>query len=863
MVLMCCPWALMAGSGQIQIGGGPDRARLVFDLTQPAIPALEQKDRTLIVNFPDTVGRPQRFNDMFIVRGFVFDGRKAVITLDRPYSCSGSSLREPARYILDIELAQDAPEPCPIDHIESRINEEEVSVEITVTGGHWPELRSARNSRVFLIFDGRADCSGVAQELRRVPGIVFDGAMRLEGSTAFSFSLTEENAELEAWADETSGRIVLSVVAPSRLSRAKVSAAAQAAFDQGDIAATARILEPYRGALDPQESIILARSYWKACHPFHMDARAMDALNLMNQAIQDMVPGLRREAVMIEYSRMLLHSSLYAEALTYTRFLKESLSLETAAEAYLQEIEIMNRKGEFQDAFVQNRRMLAALEEGEVPPGLKSRHLAVLADTYLGLSAYPRAWKLYQEALALDPGVFCDDPGLHARMATAAYRLNYFARARDCMLSAVNLGTRENRAEHLLFLGECLYRLGQRGRAMTVFSEVENIAPQSESETIAKLKTARIIIERELADNGTLSDRGYYEVMDIYENLKSTPEYLEGPLGLIIKIRIAQAYALRGDWDSALEAYYLAWADTRQDDPVNAYALAEAQTCLGSLLESLYASGSYDMIAEYYHEYRDSLMENIDDPETLFIIGRSLMELGDSDGARQMFASCIERPSPREREALSSLFALDCDQGLYTDALAWNTRYLEAFPDGQEARLMEQTRGQLLYSLNRLAQAVPYLEKTASGKDSHASLEALSMLADAHARLGDAPREAEALERIIALSKAMQSPFIEKALYVRAARLKEESEPARARELFELLLEKYPESAYRDWASFHLAEILHGQGDPGAASAHLEAVVRRSTDMVLHELALSVLGQMELGRELSEFRKLKDRFKRK
>jgi tetratricopeptide (TPR) repeat protein len=863
MLLMCCPLALEAGPGQVQIGGGPDRARLVFELTHPAIPALEQKDRTLIVNFPDTVGRPQRFTDMFIVRGFTFDGKKAVINLDRAYTCTGSSFKEPARYVLDIELVKDAAFICPIDHVETRISEDEISVEITTAAGHWPEVRCAGNRRAFLIFDGQADCSGLAEKFRRVPGIIFDGATRLEGSTALSFSLTEENAELEARTDEISSRIVLSISTPARLSRARVLEAAQAAFDQGDIAEAIRILEPYRGALEPQESIILARSYWKTGFPFQLDARAMEALGLMNQGIQDTAPGPKREAMMIEYSRMLLRSSLYAEALIYVRFLKESLSPEIAAEAYLQEMEIMNRKGEFQDAFVQNKRMLAALGDEGMPRSLESRHLAALADTYLGLSAYPRAWKLYQEALALDRGVFHDDPDLYARMAEAAYRLNHFSDARDCILSAVNLGRRENRAEHLLFLGECLYRLDERSRAMTVFSEVENIAPQSESETIAKLKTARIIIEQELAEKGTLSDKGYYAVMDIYENLKSTPEYLEGPLGLIIKIRIAQVYALRGDWDSALEAYHLAWADTRQDDPVNSYALAEAQKCLSLLLKSLHTNGSYDMVAEYYHEYRDSLMANIDDPEILFILGRSLHEMGDSYGARHMLVSCIERPSPREREALLSLFDLDYNHGLYTEALVWNTRYLESFPGGPEAALMEQARGRMLYFLGRFTEAVPYLEKTASGGNSQASLEALSMLADAHARLGDSSREAETLERIIALSESVQSPLIEKAIYVRASRFKEQDELLRARKLFEMLLKKYPDSAYRDWAAFHLAEILHGQGEHGAASKHLEAVIGRSTDMVLHELALGYLGQIELGTELGEFRKLKDRFKRK
>ena len=862
LLLMCLPPAPAAGQGTVHIGGGPDRARIVFDLQRLSLPALEQKDRTLIVNFPDTVGGPVVLSDVFVVERFVFDGKKAVITIPRPFSYTSGTSDKPAQFILDIVIRKEAPAPCPIEYIKTNPRDRGMSIDIMVHAGYWPEVRCAKNKRVFLLFSGEADCSDIEQKLLRIPYITFDGAMRMQDSTAFSFSLTDENADMEVKTEELHNRIVLDIVTSSSMSRAKVYSIAEKAFEQGDVAETIHALEPFQNELDAQESILLARAYWKMSYPYHMDTRSMDALKLMNQGIQAMIPGLKREAMMMEYSRMLLRASLYAEAITYVRFLKESLSPGIAAEAYLQEIEIMTRKKEFQDAFVQNKRMLNDLGENAIPPRLKPYYLSILGDTYLGLGAYPRALRLYRELHSLDPDFFRQDPDLYARMATAAYRLNNFASAKEYTLAAINLGPKEHTAEHLLFLGECLYKLGESEKAKGVFSEVENIAPLSESGTIARLKTARIIMDKDLADDGELSDKGFYEVIDIYENLKSSPEYNEGSLGLIIKIRIAQVYALRRDWDSALNAYLRAWTDTRENDPIHTYAQAEAEKCILARLQDLSRQNGHDMIAELYAEYHDSFMQDLKDPESLFILGRAFRELQDTDRARRLFLACIEHPSSRRQEAVASLFSIDYERGDYAGALIWNTRYLESFPGGKDTKLMEGHRGLLLYYTNRYEESVPYLELAGKKNDENA-LTALSMLADAHGKLGNAARRTEVLERIIALADTWKSPSVEKALYVRATQLKETSEIERAEQLFEKLLGLYPQTGYRDWALFHLAEVSHAKGDIREAARHLNTIIQRSTDPVLHELAASYLGELELGEDLSEFRRLKNTFRGK
>ncbi|MDX9762001.1 MAG: hypothetical protein RBT82_08050, partial [Desulfomonilia bacterium] len=84
--------------------------------------------------------------------------------------------------------------------------------------------------------------------------------------------------------------------------------------------------------------------------------------------------------------------------------------------------------------------------------------------------------------------------------------------------------------------------------------------------------------------------------------------------------------------------------------------------------------------------------------------------------------------------------------------------------------------------------------------------------------------------------------------------------PGQAQQLFERLLVLFPQTGFRVWALFLLAEIFHTEGKTREAARNLNTVIQRSTDPVLHELATSYLGELELGEDLSEFKRLKNTF---
>jgi tetratricopeptide (TPR) repeat protein len=577
----------------------------------------------------------------------------------------------------------------------------------------------------------------------------------------------------------------------------------------------------------------------------------------MSRGIQAMSLGVQREGCLLEYARMLMHAAQYAESLKYVRFLKNSSSEDIAAGAYLTEIDISNRNKKFQDAFVQNRQLLDAFPGGAIPAHLAAYYDMIQADTLLGLNAPDRALEIYRKIMAEKPELFAEEPGLYARMAEASYRLKDYASAKSYFLLAVNLSPKRDRSDYLISLGDCVYQLGQKDMSVGVLSQVENMAQQTESNVVAKLKTARIIQEKDLAQNkGKLSSKGFRQIMLIYEDLKFSKEYQEGPLGAIIKLRIAQLYALKGDWNNALESYKLTWTDTKKGDPVHRYAQTEAEDCIVSYASSLEAAGKYDLIYDIYTQYSDTFIKNISNPDAALILGRALTQLGYLDQARPLFLSIVNTASPKKEDALAWLVTLDYQRGDYTRAMQWNERQIAEHPQGTFFQRAMDMKGELLYYTNQYAQAVPYLEKSGNAGGPRAAFD-LYLLADSYGRLGDKTREAFALDKALSYPA---SSTTEKALYLRANLYKDEGNPAKAGELYRRLLQQYPKTAYREWAQYHLAEAYAKEGNAEEATKLLTIVLQKSADATLKKLATNTLNEITLGTDVDEYTRLLTRF---
>lgn len=165
-------------------------------------------------------------------------------------------------------------------------------------------------------------------------------------------------------------------------------------------------------------------------------------------------------------------------------------------------MDVLNRGGSYQDAYAAGRRLVIALGAQGLPERLKPLYSAVLADTYLGLNDHAKALDLYRQALSSDPDYPRTDPGIYARMGDAAFRMNDFSRAKDYLTLALNLAGGRDRQKYLLMLGDSLYQTGEKDRAIVVFSQAENLVPEGDGLAIAKLKTARIIIEKNTDERG-------------------------------------------------------------------------------------------------------------------------------------------------------------------------------------------------------------------------------------------------------------------------------------------------------------------------------------------------------------------------
>ncbi|MCE5273910.1 MAG: tetratricopeptide repeat protein [Deltaproteobacteria bacterium] len=849
-------------AGSVHIGGSNAATRIIIDLKVPVSPEVSRENRTLIVNFPDTVADPQTLSNQFMIENLAFDGMRATITIKEPFTYQVVSQGQPPRFILNLSAGKEEPVTCPIKRIDAVPSKGMMRVSLYLGKEGPPKVRTSRHGKVFLQFPRDISCGEVQRLLSAIPQLRYEGTLKMQEGYALCLSVSDKHTLVGVRIEDHHTRIILEIGTSGGVSPGSRLAMARSFSESGNVAGVISTLEPSTKTLNVQEKILLARAYWSKSYPYRMGNDSAKAVSLMNEALRSMAPGIERERLMLEYCSMLIKSDRAPQALEYIMFLKDSAWGDIAAEAVLREIDILNRKRAFQDAYVANRRMLRDFRQETIPARLHAFALSIQGDTYLGLSDYPKALSFYKQALSADAALIRSDPGLPARMADAAYNMNDYALAKGYIMQAVNLGDQAHRQRYLLMLGDCLYQLGEKDRAIVIFSQVENIARKSDSGVIAQLKAARIMLEKDTDERGRVSDKTFNKVMDIYASLTSMEDTNDPSLASLVKVRIAQAYAKHGDWDRSLDAYRQVWLETKKTDPIHHYAQAEAAKSISQRIRLLFHDSRYEQIHALYARYQDSFMKEFSDPEILFIIGFSLDRTGHKDMARSVLASSVKGDSPTRDQALSLLFAIDEKMGNHQEALTWNTLYLNAYPQGKDAPVMRGKRGEVLYLLGNLREAMPYLE-TSANKGGQPALTSLSYLCDAYRRLSMPEKETQTLEKIISYHGTLTSPVIEEALYLRASQLKRSGEFERAGTLYQDMLTTYPRSKRTHWAMYHLAQVQSELGDFIKAKGLLTNVTRLSSDPILLAAARTAADDMDLRSDMEAYGFLKKRSREK
>ncbi len=856
-VVVVCISAATAGpvsAEAVLIGGSENITRIVFTLKNTAtiVPDVSEQNQTLNVNFPYIVNDPQTIRNQFMVQQLTFDGVKAAITVKTPFTYRVSTRQSPPSVVIDLSAKKETRTTCPIKRIEVIPDKSHLNVSMFIEPEMLPEIRATKTGRIYIHFPTDSPCENIEKLLASVPQLRFNSLVKMSSGTVLTLNVNNQYILNKTHTNEDKGLVVFEIRASDATSPKTRFLTADNLYRSGNTAGVIALLEPSGQQLSTAEKILLARSLWALAFPYEIKSRANKALTWMNAAIQELPDGPNRERIMLEYCSMLIKSGMATQALDHAKSLKGSSSADIRAAAGITEIDILNHTGAYPDAYAAQKRLTNDLGQAGVPAGLKAAYLAVSADTYLGLNDYAKAFSLYQEALAADQGIVREDPGLYAHMGEASFKLNDFDQARDCLIKAFNLGDPSGKDKYLLMLGDCLYQVGEKSKALAAFTQVESLAPKGENLVIAKLKSARIIIENNTDERGRLSDRAFNEVMDIYETLKTMEEYKDKSLSSLVKVRIAQAYAKHGEQDKALDTYLEVWMHTKKDDATHHYAQVEALRSIIERMRILHREGKDDQIYLIYTRYQKNFMKELTDSATLFIIGDALNRLGHFDKAKTVLELSTREESIYKEQALYLLFSISMKLGRYTEALLWNTLYLTTYPKGKEIQTIRDRRGETLYMLGSLTESLPYLEASASA-DGPLALNSLSYLADAYRRLSMGEQEQRTLDKIISYHGKRISRIIENALYLRANYLKSTGELARAKNLYQSLLDTYPKSSHTYWVMYHLSQIAFALGDHDGAKTLLTNVIRLTKDPLLLSVARVSADDMDLQKELNRY----------
>lgn len=864
-VVLTCISAATPGpvrADSIYMGGSEKVTRIVFTLKNTAnmVPDVSEQNQTLNVNFPYIVNDPQTIQNQFMVQGLTFDGVKATIDVKTPFTYRVSTKYNPPSFVIDLAVKEENQTVCPIKRFEIMPVKSNLNISMFIEPDMLPEVRAAKDGHIYIHFPTDYTCDNIERLLSAVPQLKFNSYVKMSSGTVLTLDINKLYILNKTHTDKDKGLVVFDIKASDPSSARTRSLTAESLFTTRNFAGVIALLEPWSQQLGTTEKMLLARSYWALAFPYNTKTHAGKALSWMNSAIQELPEGLQKEQIKLEYCSMLINSGMANQALDQLKALKGSQFGDIRAEVGIREMDILNHTGAYQDAYAAQKRLVNDLGKAGIPARLKADYLVVSADTYLGLNDYAKSLSLYNEALAADPNIAMKGLGLYAHMGEAAFKINEFAQAKDYLIQAYNLGDPSGKQKYLLMLGDCLYQLGEKGKALAAFTQVETLTTKGENFVIAKLKSARIIIENNTDERGKLSDRAFNEVMDIYETLKTLEEYKDKSLSSLVKIRIAQAYAKHGQPDKALDTYLEVWTSTKKNDATHHYAQVEALRSIIDRARILHRDGKDDQIYILYMRYQNNFMKELTDSATLFIIGDSMNRLGHLDQARKVLELSTREESIYKEQALFLLFSINMKQGRYHDALLWNTLYLTTYPSGKEIQTIKDRRGEALYLMGSIREALPYLESSAAA-DSPLALNSLSYLADSYRRLGMTEQEQKTLDRIISYNGRRISRLIENALYLRANYLKSSGEFDRAKTLYQTLLDSYPKSTHTYWVMYHLSQIAYATGDHDEAKTLLTNVIRLAKDPLLLSAARVTSNDMELQKDLNRFDEEKSRMR--
>jgi tetratricopeptide (TPR) repeat protein len=855
VALVCAAAGGLQAADVIAGAGGPV-TRIVFYLriNDTISPDLVAQDRTLYVNFPYKVARPHAISDRFLIDKLTFDGTRASIVAKRPFTYTWSLKQVPDRLVIDLRekpAAQAGPK-CPVKRMDTTHGASGARVSIFLDEGARVWVRLLHSNRILVQFQDGALCQGMERLFAASPIVSLQGFMKMDTGEAFILNIDGLYTLKSAKKDASGSALTFDLALSRNASPAALQELGERLYAAGDHAGAIRILEGASASLDTRGRIALARAYWAASYPYAMGPDSNRALALMERAHLDAAGTPEAKAASIEFCSMLMGAGRVRDASRILDELEDSPDKFTRLDAAVLKAASLNRQGSYDDAYAVLRG-IGPVES--IPEQLRQPYSATLADTHLGLNDFARALELYRQTLALGSAWARTDPGIYGRMGEAAFKMNDFATARDCLVPAVNLAPGRERQRYLIMLGDSLYELGEKENAQAAFSQAEEQAASTGEAAIAGLKRARIIVEKNMDERGRLSDKGFSEAMDIYETImderkKGTPDE---SLRLLVMVRIAQTLARHGEVDKALDTYLDVWKNARKDESIRRYAQVEAIRLIIEQCRILSRDARYDRVIALYTRYRDSFVKELWDGSALFAMGEALYRSGRLEEARAMIERSTRTDFVSKEQAFPLLFFIDYKRERYQEALLWNTIYLSTYPRGRDVPLMRHWRGMVLYRAGEMDAAVPFLEESASTGGPFA-IQSLDALARIYRAQGKAQKEQETLDRIIAFHPARLSPVIEDALFRRADALMRQGDPDGASRLYEALLKAYPRSLNAHWAMYHLARISLSRGDTDKARERLEEVKRLSRDPVLIQAAHAMLDDAYIDDEIRHYR---------
>jgi tetratricopeptide (TPR) repeat protein len=354
-------------------------------------------------------------------------------------------------------------------------------------------------------------------------------------------------------------------------------------------------------------------------------------------------------------------------------------------------------------------------------------------------------------------------------------------------------------------------------QALKVYSQNDVLYPDSRGAMISEIKMADL----EVSNPGFFNFIQYLEPLEVYQ--KAIEKYPTTDLAEEVLYKEGRAPVDQKKSKECISSL-LAVLEEYPDSELSENCFYSLQKNLVKLIDSHFSDGYYYSILEVYYQYKENLLSEIKDTNTLFQIGESFRQAGFYDEALELYgkAEGLYPPNHPEDEFTFRVGEIYLHTKAYVKAAKLFEKIVSTFPDSDFYERSLHSLADTYFEQKRYGEAKrAYRAALENGMRSIPGIKSLFRLGKCYQAMGEETLTVETFEQTIRVAEDLgpedgADTFVREGYFTLADFLYQIQWYADAIKVYNQAIERFPEDERAQWALYRIAATYRNAGKGSA-----------------------------------------------